>query len=281
MIRFRLGRGARAAALVAGLLLGATAGIAGDNAPWSDERGSGDPTIVLLHGIGADRNVWNLVAPHLVRNHRVVVVDLPGHGSSPPIRDVSVANVARAVDRALSDRHVEHALLVGHSYGAWVALEEAAVNPRRVAGVVVLDIGAFTPADTARTASLERYLRDQYPSLIRVIFEGMSIDPVESDSAVAHALRLSPDVLRAYFLDSWHTDMRDRIRDLTVPIHVVATTSAWPASQSWEDARARAGYATKGPVVGHRIDGSAHLIMRDRPDTLATIVERIAAELPR
>jgi len=211
----------------------------------------------------------------------VVVVDLPGHGSSPPIRDVTVANVARAVERALEERHVKGALLVGHSYGGWVALEAAAANPKRAAGVVVLDIGAYTPVDTARTAPLERYLRDRYASLIRVIYEHMSIDPVEGDSAFVRAMRLDPEVLGAYFRDSWRGDMRDRIRNLTVPVHVIATSAAWPASQSWEDARARAGYATKGDVVGHRIDGSGHLLMRDRPDTLATILEGIASTLRR
>lgn len=211
----------------------------------------------------------------------MVVVDLPGHGSSPPIRDVTVANVARAVERALEERHVKGALLVGHSYGGWVALEAAAANPKRAAGVVVLDIGAYTPVDTARTAPLERYLRDRYASLIRVIYEHMSIDPVEGDSAFVRAMRLDPEVLGAYFRDSWRGDMRDRIRNLTVPVHVIATSAAWPASQSWEDARARAGYATKGDVVGHRIDGSGHLLMRDRPDTLATILEGIASTLRR
>jgi pimeloyl-ACP methyl ester carboxylesterase len=162
-----------------------------------------------------------------------------------------------------------------------VALEEAVARPKRVAAVVALDIGAYTPPDTARIATLERHLAERYPSLVRVIFEDMTIDPVESDSAVAQALRVPPEILRAYLRDSWRADLRPRIRNLTIPIHVVATAGAWPASQTWEVARARAGYVTKGPVLGHRIEGSGHLIMRDRPDTLAAILGRIAEGLSR
>jgi pimeloyl-ACP methyl ester carboxylesterase len=258
------------------LLLLAPLTLAGDAAPWSDETGAGEPTIVLLHGIGADHAIWDQIVPALAARHRVVRVDLPGHGASSPIGAITVANVARAVDRALEARHVERALLVGHSYGGWVALEEAVAKPRRAAGVVVIDMGAYTPPDTARIATLEHHLKERYVSLVQVIFENMSIDPVECDSSVARALRVAPDVLGGYLRDSWRGDMRPRIRDLSVPVHVVATAAAWPESQSWEAARARAGYATRGPVEGHRVTGSGHLVMMDRPDTLAVLIERIA-----
>jgi pyruvate dehydrogenase E2 component (dihydrolipoamide acetyltransferase) len=275
--RHGFGARRRLPTLAAALLLLAAAAGAGDAPPWSDVQGTGEPTIVLLHGIGGDHDVWNRVAPSLAKNHRIVRIDLPGHGSSPPIDDVTVQNVARAVDRALEARHVERALLVGDSYGGWVALELAVAKPTRAAGVAVLDIGAYTPQDTARIASLERFLEERYVSLVRVIFETMSLDPPEADSAVARAFRVPPEVLGAYFRDSWRSDLRDRIRSSTTPIHVIATSAAWPASQPWEDARERAGYATKGPIEGHRIAGSGHLIMRDQPDSLVAVLERIAA----
>ncbi|HSQ60857.1 MAG TPA: alpha/beta hydrolase [Acidobacteriota bacterium] len=258
-------------------LLAAPLGLAGDAPPWSDEQGGGEPTIVLLHGLGADRHVWDLVAPRLAKAHRVVRVELPGHGASPALRTVSVKEAARAVDRALSGRRVEKAVIVGHSYGAWIALEGAVAKPKRTAAVVVLDMGSYTPADSTRIASLETYLKERYPSLIRVIFETMSEDRTEADSAVALALRVPADVLSAYFRDSWRTDLRPRIRDLTVPVHVIAASGTWPASQPWEVARRHFGYETKGPVHGYRVENSGHLIMRDQPDTLVALIERIAA----
>ncbi len=132
-------------------LIAASALLAGDLPLWSDSQGKGEPTIVLLHGAGADRSLWDLVLPALSKNHRVVRVELPGHGASPMIPDITVKEVARVVDAALQREHVEHALLVGHSYGAWVALEEAAARPKRAAAVAVLDMGSYTPQDSART----------------------------------------------------------------------------------------------------------------------------------
>jgi len=255
--------------------------LAGDLPPWSDSNGMGEPAIVLIHSAGSDRGVWDLVMPALVAHHRVVRVELPGHGASPAIAAVDVKSVARAVDRALDRQKVERAILVGHSYGGWVALEEAVAHPKRVAAVVVIDMGAYTPRDSVRTATLELHMKERYPSLIRVMFGVMSLSPAESDSAVEKALRTPPEVLSAYLRDAWRTDLRPRILGLKTPVHVITAEATWPASQSWEKMREAMGYRTAGPVEGYRVAESGHLVMRDQPDTLVAIVERIADSIPK
>ena len=265
-----------AAATAALALVLAAAVFAGDAPPWSDVSGQGEPTIVLLHDAGSDPGVWNRVLPALSAKHRVVRVELPGHGASPKIPEVTVTEVARAVDRALETRKVERAILVGHSYGGWVALEEAAAHPARAAAVVVLDMGAYTPQDTARLANVELHLREHYPNLIRVIYEVMSHNANDCDSAVATALEIPQEVLSAYLRDAWRTDLRPRLRRLKTPVHVVVTASIWPASQPWDRAKAALGYQTAGPVTGYRLTNTGHLIMKDQPDSLAAILTTIA-----
>ena len=257
-------------------LLASSLLFAGDPPLWSDSTGKGEPAIVLLHGAGSDRNLWDKILPILSQTHRVVRVELPGHGASPMLREITVKGVASAVDRVLEKEKVQRAILVGHSYGAWVALEEAVARPKRAAAVVVIDMGSYTPQDTARTASLERYLAERYPQLIRAIFEVVSQSPEESDSAVVQALRLPPETMTSYLRDSWRTDLRERIRKLETPVHVIATEGSWPAAQPWERARNRFGYMTAGTAEGYRVPNSGHLIMRDKPDTLATLILDIA-----
>jgi len=266
--------------IAAPLLLAAVTALAGRDAlPWSASEGTGDPAIVLIHGAGADRSAWDFVAPLLSRTHRVVLVELPGHGASAAIERVSVKEVARAVDRALERQKVERAVLVGHSYGAWVALETAMARPKRAAAVVALDTGTFAPPDTARVASLERHLKERYPSLVRVIFEVMSEDPVESDSAVAIALRVPPEVLSGYLRDAWRVDLRPRLRSLKTPVTVITGAATWPASAPWEVAKVKLGYETAGDVRGYRLSRASHLLMRDQPDSLAALIEQVAGSV--
>jgi len=270
------------ALIPAALVLVAASGIVAADLPlWSDSQGKGEPVIVLLHGAGSDRSQWDLVLPALSGTHRVVRVELPGHGASPMIEKITAKEVARAVDQALERQHVERALLVGHSYGAWVALEEAVARPKRAAAVAVLDMGSYTPQDSARNASLELYIEQRYSALVHAIFEVMSLNPTECDSAVVQALRVPRAVLSAYLRDAWRTDLRPRIRDLKTPIHVIATEGSWPVTQPWERARHRFGYMSAGPAEGYRIPGSGHLLMRDQPDSLAAILLRIADRLPK
>jgi pimeloyl-ACP methyl ester carboxylesterase len=265
--------------VVASLLAAAPSPHAADALPWSDSEGTGAPTIVLIHGAGSDRSAWDFVAPLLSRGHRVVRVELPGHGASPALERVSVKEVARAVDRALERQKVERAVLVGHSYGAWVALEAALARPKRAAAVVALDTGTFAPADTARVANLERHLKERYYSLVRVIFETMSEDPVESDSAVALAMRVSPEVLSGYLRDAWRTDLRPRIRALKTPVTVITGAATWPAAAPWTEAKTQLGYETAGDVHGYRLARASHLLMRDQPDSLAVLIERVASSV--
>src|SRR5688500_18343218 len=47
-----------------------------------DVQGQGEPTLVLVHGWAFDRHLWDEHAPRLARRHRVVTLDLAGHGES-------------------------------------------------------------------------------------------------------------------------------------------------------------------------------------------------------
>ena len=81
--------------------------------------GSGPP-IVLLHGIGLDRAVWEPVVPLLARGHEVIAVDLPGFGASEPLAGTpTVAALAEAVETLGLDRP----LVAGNSLGGGIALE--------------------------------------------------------------------------------------------------------------------------------------------------------------
>jgi pimeloyl-ACP methyl ester carboxylesterase len=100
--------------------------------------GPDDLTFVLLHGLGASHLAWVQVAGSLAGLGRVVAPDLPGFGASPLAgRGAGLMDQRRTVSRLLDEVGGERVVLVGSSLGGAIALLEAAVEPERVAGLVL------------------------------------------------------------------------------------------------------------------------------------------------
>ena len=227
-----------------------------------------------------DRSSWDRVASLLEKRHKLVVVELPGHGASVPLSKVSVTAVAAELDRTLRREKIKNPVLVGHSYGALVALEEAAASGK-VRGVVSIDLATYVDADSERIANLVDLMDHRYPLFVRGVFSSMTRDSSQIDSLIAKAQRVPQPILSEYFHDVWRTDLRPRIRTLKTPVLLVATDQTWRTTETWETARERLGYVTAGPVTGRRVFGSAHLVPMDQPDTLAAAILEFTSTLKK
>lgn len=122
---------------------------------YVEEHGLGSP-VVLLHNFGNSGAGWAFIVPELSREHRVLLVDLPGHGRSTgwkeDVFDYSAA--AKRVFRALDQSGVQRFGLVGASTGGAVALRMAAEQPERVEALVV--VGGFDRLTDEATAILKQ-----------------------------------------------------------------------------------------------------------------------------
>jgi pimeloyl-ACP methyl ester carboxylesterase len=118
------------------------------------EGGRGAP-VVLLHGLGGSAANWVQVFPGLVGGHRVIAVDLPGHGGSASLpRGARVADFARAVATVLDAEDARPALVAGHSFGGQVALRLALQRPDLVGGLLLVAAAGISTA----TPSARRYV---------------------------------------------------------------------------------------------------------------------------
>lgn len=92
-----------------------------------------DPVVVLVHGAGMDRTVWQMQTRWLAHHgYRVAAIDLPGHGKSPGEPLPSVEAYATWLGSAIAGLGVGPVHLAGHSLGSFIALDLAADQPELV-----------------------------------------------------------------------------------------------------------------------------------------------------
>lgn len=106
------------------------------------------PPLVLLHAIGTDAGMW---APQMValrRAHRVVAVDLPGHGDSAEVDSAaSTAAFAAKLAQTLDGLGIARCDLLGLSLGGMVAVAFASAHPERVSRLIACDLRLDAPED--------------------------------------------------------------------------------------------------------------------------------------
>ena len=270
---------------------------------YRDWDGAGTP-VVLLHGLSSSCRIWDLTAPLLAREFRVVAVDQRGHGlTDRPDSEYTFAEVCADLDALLLALRFDRPILVGHSWGAGVALQFAADQPERVAGLVLVD-GGMTEISARLTweqaekvmrppvidgVPVERFVgfarswpfvRDIWsPQFQEMLLANFLVD----DGKVYRRLTMENHmkVVRAIY-DQKPTDLYPRVR---APVLLV------PAEREPDNDQERAWQAAreKGLEAAQRLLPEARLVvMKDtphdvpvfRPEHLARAIKGFAAALP-
>ncbi len=90
------------------------------------ERTGAGPPLLLIHGLGASRRIWDPQIERLATDRDVIAVDMPGFGDSPALAEPPTPwALAAALARLCSELGIERPGVGGNSLGGWVALELA------------------------------------------------------------------------------------------------------------------------------------------------------------
>jgi pimeloyl-ACP methyl ester carboxylesterase len=116
------------------------------------EWGSKGPTIILLHGMNDDAGIWKKLAPILASDYHIVAPDRRGSGDSDkPVEGYDFQTLINDIALLAEQLKLAPVTVIGHSFGAEVALNLAAQKPGLIRSVVLVE-GGFWPK---RAAALE------------------------------------------------------------------------------------------------------------------------------
>lgn len=136
------------------------------------------PTVILLHGLGANVASWQFNIPVLAQKYHVVALDQIGFGKSDrPALKYRVGTYVDFLDKFMSETKIEKATLIGNSLGGWVAAWTAIKYPNRVEKVVLADAAGLKPSeiDLKQIYGLNYSTRNEVRQLVKLVFYNQAI----------------------------------------------------------------------------------------------------------
>jgi pimeloyl-ACP methyl ester carboxylesterase len=256
----------------------------------------GNP-IVMIHCYTCSMSWWDRLAPLLERDHRLIRVDLLGHGgSSKPGAGYSIDEQATAVTEALAKLGVVDATVVGHSLGGSVVTALAQQSPRLASRVVIIDQAAedgfeheslaqhlsYWPvvgqaSDRLMRITPKSVVRDQYGDAFAPGYDISSgfdnpDQPVDDLRAMTYTAYKDTYDAEKDFVDEAPLDQR------LAATHLPALVIFGAEDQIYDAQEAVSRYQQNVPgVQTHLIPGAGHSPNVERPNLVAPLILAFAA----
>jgi pimeloyl-ACP methyl ester carboxylesterase len=241
-----------------------------------DDGGRSGAPILFVHGNGGSSDQWRAQLAHFrSAGRRAAAIDLPGFGRSaaPSGGDESLDAMASAIDDAASAIHLDHFVIVGHSYAGAVVAKYAALHPSRVSGVVYVDaVAARLPMSDEQMAKFASALRANKMSVVRAWFAPMlqpSSDAVRKE-VLASVERTPVGSLIGALTSLTTYDAITLVEAYTGPrLAIVAADLKNPVS-----------FEKQFPVVpAVAIHSAGHWLMLDKPDEVNAALDAFLATI--
>jgi pimeloyl-ACP methyl ester carboxylesterase len=261
------------------------------------ERGAGKP-LVLLHGNGSmiqdfeSSGLLDLAA----EDHRVIVFDRPGFGHSDRPRKVIWTPRAQAelINDALRRLGVSHALVLGHSWGASVAVALALLHPELVRGLVLAS-GYYYPTARRDVVALSApavplagdvishtlspiVSRVMWPLLMAKIFgprsvpkkfdgfpKEMAVRPSQIRASAAESALMIPDAF----------NFRDQYKNLAMPVSIIAGENDRLIDIDEQSGRLHADVVQSN---FHRVPATGHMVHQTATGAVLSAINEVARE---
>lgn len=256
----------------------------GDVRLFFTDEGEGDPPILMVHGFSCDGHDWMWQIPHFAERHRVIVVDLRGHGrSSVPDGGYEPKQFAADIAGLLEQLDVGPVVAMGHSLGGAIVSALAVEHPSLVSAVVSVDPGYL--------------LAEEVRPVVEAMVAAMGSDPV---AASQQFLSVSYSAATPPALKAFH--MR-RIAGVPSPVLVATLGGLFvgPDSLGYRDTSVPYLRRRKCPVLAFYADadraafeaelfgdprsrsiawpGSGHWLHQERPVEFNTVLDEWLASL--
>lgn len=191
-------------------------------------QGKGEPALVFVHCWSCDRNLWENQIPEFAKRHRVVTIDLPGHGQSGQGRkNWSVESYGDDVKTVVTKLDLKRVVLIGSSMGGPISLEATRRMPERVVAIVpvdtLLNVDEKVPAEQldAVMKQLQADYKGATTNLMNQFFFSPNTPAAVKERVIREATSRPPEMAIAILKAIFSHDPIPALREVKVPIHAI------------------------------------------------------------
>jgi pimeloyl-ACP methyl ester carboxylesterase len=245
--------------------------------------GSGDVTLVFVHGWSCDSRYWREQAPVFTRKYRIVTMDLAGHGNSSQNRKkYSVESFAEDVKAVIEAADANKVIVIGHSFGGEIAATAAMLEPKRVIGIIGVDTLQnveewYSREEASKLIGIEGFKKDFRASVKTFVEQMMSKDiKPELKEWIIDDMSSAPPDIAISALEEYTGTIADKkmisvFNEVRAPVRCI-NADLWPTN-----IEANRRYMQSFDVK--IMKGAGHFLMLERPDEfnklLADSIEEI------
>ncbi len=241
-----------------------------------EDTGSGDPPILLVHGWTCDHTYMAPQFEHFRRTHRVIAVDLRGHGQSDkPKQAYTMAAFADDLAWLCGQLKVKKPIMIGHSMGGVIGVELAARFPEVPGAVVTLDSPIVPPQeliDGIAAPTIEALRGPGYREVQRKMVAEMLFLPTDDPARKARiidAMSSAPQHVMASAFENIFIDTVAIVATCKVPLLILM------AAQPLSDV-VRLRQVCPNVVIGQTV-GAGHFHQLEVPDQVNAMIDRFLA----
>ncbi len=245
--------------------------------------GSGDVTLVFVHGWSCDSRYWREQVPIFAREYRVVTMDLAGHGNSSMGRKIySVESFAQDVKAVIEAVDANKVIVIGHSFGGEIVATAASMEQKKVIGIIGVDTLQnveewYSREEAGKLIGIDGFKKD-FKASVKTFVEqmmGKGIDP-ELEKWIIDDMSSAPPNIAISALEEYTGTIADKkmisvFKEVKVPVRCI-NADLWPTKSE-----ANRKYMQSFDVS--IMKGAGHFLMLERPDEFNKLLNRSIKEI--
>ena len=242
-----------------------------------DAAGAGDPALLFLHGWCCDRSFFAPQFDYFSHTHRVLSVDLPGHGESAVPNEYSIEAFASETAELTHALRLGRSVVFGHSIGAMVALALAQQDAEAVGAVALIDPPPLSKEVWKGFSAqlISSFEGPDGPAGRRQFVEQMFLptdDQTRRTEIIQTMTSVPNDIAIPLVRAIAAFDAMAALRDCKVPVLTISSAVPTNDAASLLDANPT---ITLGQTVG-----AGHFLQLEVPEQVNPMIERFLAIIP-